>query len=506
MRKRGNTRDVERLKERLRELSYLGSALGVLHWDQEVSMPKKGADARAATISLLSGILHGRFLEIDKDGLLTAQKKRLDDGKLSGADAAVVRETWRSFERARKFSESFVKEMAELTSRSQVEWARAREAKDFSRFQPYLERIVAKKREEARIIGYTDTPYDALLDEYEPEQTSAELERLFHDLKAFLVPFIARLRTSKHAPKPLALRPHYPIEAQTAFMTKVAEAMGYNLDAGRIDVSAHPFTLSVHPHDVRFTTKYYPENPVESVFPTLHEGGHALYDQGLPHEHFGTPLADPISLGMHESQSRLWENMVGRSLPFWKHWYPKLKRTFGEPFTDTPLAEFYRSINAVRPTLVRIDADEVTYNLHIIIRYELEKALIEGTIEVRDLPALWNDRYREYLGISAREASKGVLQDIHWSMGAFGYFPTYALGNLYSAQFWNAAKNDIPDLEKRIAKGDLKTLREWLQKSIHRHGKYFSAEDLCLNVTGERLNPMHFERYLKEKYCSLYKL
>src|SRR3989338_856921 len=329
MRKRGNTRDVERLKERLRELSYLGSALGVLHWDQEVAMPKKGADARAATISLLSGILHGRFLEIDKDGLLTAQKKRLDDGKLSGADAAVVRETWRSFERASKFSESFVKEMAELTSRSQVEWARAREAKDFSRFQQYLERIVAKKREEARIIGYTDTPYDALLDEYEPEQTSAELERLFHDL-----------------------------------------------EAGRIDVSAHPFTLSVHPHDVRFTTKYYPENPVESVFPTLHEGGHALYDQGLPHEHFGTPLADPISLGMHESQSRLWENMVGRSLPFWKHWYPKLKRTFGEPFTDTPLAEFYRSINAVRPTLVRIDADEVTYNLHIIIRYELEKALI----------------------------------------------------------------------------------------------------------------------------------
>ena len=495
--------EIEKLSERLRELSYLGSAIGVLHWDQEVNMPKKGADARAASIALLSGLVHNKFLNIDHDGLLSGLKKKLDSKKLKGGETAIVRETWRSFDKARKFSESFVKEMAQLTSKAQNVWAEAREKNDFALFAPYLEQIVEKKREEAKLAGYERSAYDALLDDYEPYMTSDELLRIFTDLKKFLIPFIAKIRK---ASPPRRTKPgSFPIEKQIQLNKEIAEAMGYDFDAGRIDVSAHPFTTGFHPHDVRFTTRYNPENIFESIFPTLHEGGHALYDQGLPAVHFGTPLSDATSLGIHESQSRLWENLVGKSLPFWKHWYPKLKKEFKGVFTQT-LPEFYRSINIVKPTLIRVEADEVTYNMHIIIRFELEKALIEGTIEVRDLPKLWNERYKEYLGITPKTDREGVLQDVHWSTGYFGYFPTYTLGNLYSAQFWNTAQQEIPRLEEKIGKGDLKTLREWLRKNIHQHGKYYSADDLALKVTGEKLNPDHFSKYLQEKYERIYNL
>lgn len=499
----GPRNEIQKLTERLRELSYLGSAIAVLSWDQEVHMPKKGADARAMSISLLAGLLHTQFLHIDHDGLLSGLKKKLDLEKLNGDAEVVARETWRSFEKARKLPETFVKEMAKLTSRAQSVWAEARAKNSFATFAPYLEKIVEKKREEAKLLGYATSPYDALLDEYEPGMTSSEIERIFANLKAFLVPFIKKIAKARKKPMPLCFAGMFPLERQIEFNKNIAEAMGYDFEAGRIDVSAHPFTTSFHPHDVRFTTRYNPRNPFESILPVLHEGGHALYDQGLPHEHFGTPLADAISLGIHESQSRLWENTVGRSLAFWKHWYPKLQKEFPGAF-KSPLEEFYRSLNIVKPTLIRVEADEVTYNLHIIIRFELEKALIEGTIEVRDLPKLWNERYKEYLGIKPRTDRGGVLQDVHWSTGYFGYFPTYTLGNLYAAQFWNTVKKEIPRLERKIASGDLKTLREWLRKNIHRQGKSYSADDLALRLTGEKLNPDHFSNYLKEKYEKIY--
>ncbi len=508
--------EIEKLTERLREVTYLGTSIAVLQWDQEVNMPKKGANARATSISLLSGLVHQKFLAIDHDGLLSGLRKRLEDKKLVPSEAAIVRETWRSFSRARKLPETFVKEMAELTSRAQNVWAEARAENNFAKFAPYLERIVEKKREEAKLIGYEESPYDALLDSYEPDMTTVEIERIFTDLKTFLVPFIARLpvrctqtgfRKVSNNKRSLVIAQGaiFPVEQQAEFSKRIAGAMGYDLEAGRIDASTHPFTTDFHPHDVRITTRYNPKNIFESIFPTMHEVGHALYGQGLPHEHFGTPLADAISLGIHESQSRLWENMVGKSLPFWKHWYPKLQKEFPGVFT-LPLPSFYRSLNRVTPTLIRVEADEVTYNLHIIIRFELEKALIEGTIEVKDLPALWNERYQEYLGIIPTTDREGVLQDVHWSTGYIGYFPTYTLGNLYSAQFWNAAKKEIRGLEQKIAKGDLKTLREWLRKHIHRHGKLYSAENLALAVTGEKLNPDYFSAYIRAKYGPLYGL
>ncbi len=493
--------EVEILTGRLRELSYLSSAISVLHWDQEVYMPKKGADARASSISLLAGLVHTQFLNIDHDGLLSSLGKKLSAKKLQPHDAAIVRETVRSFEKASKLPETFVKEMAELTSKAQHVWVEARTKNNFALFAPYLEKIVAKKREEATLLGYEVSPYDALLDTYEPGMTSAEIERIFTDLKEFLIPFITQIRKSSIGARPRTntTSAQFPLEKQIAFNTEIAKAIGYDLDAGRIDVSAHPFTTDFHPHDVRITTRYNLKDPLESIFPTLHETGHALYAQGLPHEHFGTPLAEAVSLGIHESQSRLWENLVGRSLPFWKHWYPRLQKTFPKAFTS-PLGAFYRSLCRVKATPIRVEADEVTYNLHIIIRFELEKALIEGAIEARDLPRLWNERYREYLGITPKDDAEGVLQDVHWSSGYIGYFPTYTLGNLYSAQLWNTVRKEIPDLDKRIAKGDLKTLREWLRVCIHRHGKYHSADDLILNITGEKLNPEHFSRYIREKY------
>ena len=499
--------EIEKLSERLREVTYLGTAIAVLQWDQEVNMPRKGADARATTISLLSVLVHNKFLDIDRDGLLSGLRKKLELGKLTANEATVVRETWRSFSRAKKLPETFVKELSELTSRAQNVWADARAENNFEKFAPYLAQIVEKKREEAELIGYEQSPYDALLDAYEPEMTVAEVERIFGDLKAFLVPFLARIRKSKLSS---SVRPYatptsvnFPIEKQIEFSKKIAEKMGYDFDAGRLDASVHPFTTSFHPADVRITTRYNPKNILESIFPTLHEGGHALYEQGLPSEHFGTPLADAVSLGIHESQSRLWENMVGRSRAFWKHWYPKLCKEFPSAFT-APIEDFYRSLNVVKPTLIRVDADEVTYNLHIIIRFELERALIEGTIAVKDLPELWNKRFKEYLGITPKTNREGVLQDVHWSTGYIGYFPTYTLGNLYSAQFWNTAKKHIPHLERNIAKGDLQTLRKWLQKHIHCRGKRYSAEALALEVTGEKLNPSYFSMYLKEKYADIY--
>lgn len=498
--------EIEKLSERLREVTYLGTAIAVLQWDQEVTMPKNGANARATTISLLAGLVHRKFLEIDHDGLLSELAKKLEAEKLSQNETTIVRETCRSFVRAKKLPEIFVKDLAQLSSKSQSVWAEAREENNFAKFAPYLAQMIGKKREEAELVGYTNSPYDGLLDSYEPGMTTSEIERIFSDLKSFLVPFIAHIRKSKLSNSARthtnATSASFPIEKQIEFSKKIAERMGYNFDSGRIDASVHPFTTSFHPADVRITTRYNPKNILESIFPTLHEGGHALYEQGLPAKHFGTPLADAVSLGIHESQSRLWENMVGKSLPFWKHWYPKLQREFPGAFTAS-LRDFYTSVNTVRSTLVRVEADEVTYNLHIIIRFELEKALIEGTIAVKDLPKLWNERYKEYFGISPKTDKEGVLQDVHWSTGYFGYFPTYTLGNLYSAQFWNTARKQIPQLEQKISRGDMKTLRKWLQKNIHVHGKRYSAEALALEVTGEKLNPIYFSEYLKDKYTEI---
>ncbi len=443
---------IDELKKRLHEISHLSGAMALLGWDQEVGMPAKGADARAKTSAYLSAVIHNKCSSLDSDGLLTELKNKLAGGKIKGENAVIVSETWRSYERERKLPEEFVKEISEVTSQAQSVWAEARAKNNFALFLPWLERIIQLKRKEAEFAGYEKSPYDALLDVYEPGMTSHEAAKILNDLKESLVPLLKKIQSAKKLRLP-KIKGKFPLQKQVAFNELISKKMGFDSEAGKIAVSTHPFTTNLHPHDVRFTTRYREDDVLYSVGPTIHEAGHALYEQGLPAEHFGTPLAESVSLGIHESQSRMWENMVGKSRAFWKYFLPKLQKEFPVPFKKTSLDDFYKIINEVKPSLIRTEADEVTYNLHIIIRFEIEKEMIEGTVDLKDLPRIWREKYKEYLGIDVPSDALGVLQDVHWSCGLIGYFPTYSFGNLYSAQFYRTMEKDIPQMKKKIAAG-----------------------------------------------------
>ncbi|NTU66467.1 MAG: carboxypeptidase M32 [Candidatus Moranbacteria bacterium] len=498
-----NQNSIEKFKEELAEIYHLGAAVSVLHWDQDVNMPKKGMEMRAKSIANLSGILHDKFVSPSFSRLVRAAKKELDGGKLSDENACIVREIWREFSREKKLPLEFVKELSETTSVATSVWAEARKENDFGLFLPYLKKIVSLKRKEAELVGYKDSPYDALLDAYEPGMTAREIEMIFSELRDFLVPFLANIMKSKVRVRNI-LKGKFPIERQVEFNKAVAEKIGFDFDAGRLDISTHPFTTQFHPGDVRITTRYSDRDPFYSIGSTIHESGHALYEQGIPMENFGSPLGDAISLGIHESQSRMWENIVGRSENFWKYFFPRLKKAFPKNFDKAEMGDIYRYVNAVKPSLIRTEADEVTYNLHIIMRFEIEKELIEGSIAVEDLPKIWNSKVKEYFGIDVPNDALGVLQDVHWSGGLIGYFPTYALGNLYSAQFYEAAKRDVLNLEKEIRAGQFAHLLNWLRKNIHIHGKMFTARELIENASGEPLNAQYFMDYIEDKYSRIY--
>ena len=491
---------MKELKKRLQDISHISSILAILYWDQEVYMPKKGADRRASSIAELNGIIHNKFLAIDSDGLLTKLKKDLDSKKIKGKDAVIVDEVWRNFERERKLPEEFVRELAETVSKSQGVWAKAREKSDFKLFLPWLTKIVKLKRREAEYVGYKKSPYDALLDVCEPGMDSEQALQILNDLKDFLTPFLKEIKDSQKKINPKILEGNFPLDRQAVFNEMVVSKMGFDMDSGRIDKTTHPFADGLHPNDVRITTRYRLNDVMYSLGSIIHEAGHGIYEQGLPADDFGTPLSESVSLGIHESQSRMWENIIGKSKPFWKYFYPKLQKEFSEPFKGVTLDNFLQVINRVTPSLIRTEADEVTYNLHIILRFEIEKEMIEGSIELKDLPKIWKSKMKEYFGIDVPSDELGVLQDVHWSAGLIGYFPTYSFGNLYSAQFFSAMKKDIPDIDKKMAKGDFLEIKNWLNKKIHTHGKTYKAGELVEKVTGERLNSRYFIEYLKEKY------
>lgn len=469
-------------------------------------MPAYAADIRARSMAYLSGVIHAKYLALDSDRLLSGLKKNLDANKLRGKEAVIVAEVWRTFNRERKLPEAFVCELAETVSKAQNVWAQARAKNSYKMFLPWLEKIVALKREEAELVGYTESPYDALLDTFEPGMTSEEAYKILNDLKDFLVPFLHKIRASQNLVDRKRILGDFPLEKQKKFNELVAGSMGFDLTRGRIDPSAHPFTSGSHPNDIRITTRYRSEDVLYSLSSTIHEAGHALYEQGLKLEHFGTPLAESVSLGIHESQSRLWENNIGKSKSFWKYFYPKLQKEFPLPFKKLKLEEFYAILNEVRPSLIRTEADEVTYNLHIIIRFEIEKEMIEGSLDLRQLPKIWRSKMKDYLGIDVPSDSMGVLQDVHWSCGYIGYFPTYSFGNLYAAQFHAAMAKDIANLPDMIAAGELQVAREWLRKHVHVHGKTFGARDLVRRVTSEELNSRYFNEYIQEKYSKIYRL
>jgi carboxypeptidase Taq len=504
---------LEPLRQLLRPIAHLNSAAAVLSWDQETYMPPGGGEARADQLATLQGLAHERLTGSETEALLGRFVDLKTGEPLDGhvdewdpAARALLRETWRDYTKAKQLPNDFVRRLGKTCSLAQQVWAEAKKQDDFASFLPHLKAVVALKKEEVGYRGSVATPYDALLDTYEPNATTAHLLPLFAALKAKLIPLLERVLRSPARPREDLLIRGYDRERQLAFGQAVLAAMGYDFDRGRLDISAHPFTTSFHPTDVRVTTRVSDQDFTGSLFSCIHEGGHGLYDQGLPSDHYGTPLGEAISLGIHESQSRLWENCVGLSRPFWRHFYPVLQDTFPEQLRSVPLSEFYAALNTVKPSFIRVDADELTYNLHIMLRFEIERDMLEDRVKIEDLPQLWRDKMQAFLGVSPKTDREGVLQDVHWSLGAIGYFPTYTLGNLYSVQFFNQAVRDTPDLLDRIAEGNLRPLKTWLNERIHRWGRTYTAEALVKRVTGEPLNPIHFTSYLERKYSEIYRL
>ena len=504
---------LEPLVDRLLEIQRINSSASVLSWDQETYMPPGGGAARADQIATLQGIAHERLVSPEIERLLgtwldlETGLPRQENGQLwDESSSALLREVWRDYSRAKKLPPDFVMRLSRESSLAQQVWVEARAQSNFKSFLPSLRTVLSLKREEAQYLGFEDTPYNALLDVYEPGSTVAALRPLFAELKSRLVPFLKRIQQSPLQIDDAFLYQAYDQARQMEFGRLVLIAMGYDFEKGRLDVSAHPFTTSFHPTDVRVTTRVHENDLPSCLFSCIHEGGHGLYDQGLDPMYYGTPLGDSLSLGIHESQSRLWENCVGRSRPFWRFFYPILQASFPHQLRDVDPERFYTVMNRVKPSLIRVEADELTYNLHIMLRFEIEQDLIEGRTKPEELPEIWNKKMKEYLGIVPSLDAEGVLQDVHWSMGAFGYFPTYTLGNLYAVQFYEQAKLELPHIEDEIATGQLMVLRRWLAQKIHRWGRMFTADHLAQRVTGVSLSPEPFLRYIERKYGELYRL
>ena len=483
----------------LREIALLGSVNSVLGWDERTQLPERGAEHRAAQSSLLARMVHERFTS-PRIGELLQAVEGSDLVKDPQSDAAAnVRETRRSYDRARKLPSSLVEEEVRVAVLAQQAWGESRAKSDYKSFEPWLGKTLELKRQEARCVGYAQDMYDALLDEFEPGETAANLRKTFQTLREPLVELIGKVASSgKKAPLEILERNYAP-EAQERLARQAAEAVGFDFSAGRLDVSLHPFCTGLGPGDTRMTTRYDPRYFGDAFFGVLHETGHGLYDQGLPPQHFGSPLGEAVSLGIHESQSRMWENFVGRGRAFWTHFFPRARAAFPEALKDVNDEQWYFAINDIRPSLIRTEADEATYNLHIMLRFELEQALLNDELKTRDLPAAWNSRMKEYLGLTPPDDARGCLQDIHWSGGSIGYFPTYTLGNLYAAQFFEQADKDLGGLDAQFARGDFAPLLGWLRKNIHQHGKRYRAGELVKRVTGKELSPEPLLAHLRRK-------
>ena len=494
---------LEQLKEMLGEVADIGRAASVLSWDQQVNMPPGGNDARGQQLATLSKIAQEKFIT-DEVGHLIDDLKQ----ELNGADtdeAAMVRVAARDYNKAKRVPPSFIAEQALVTSRAFEAWREAKGKSDFSIFEPHLEKVVELTHKYISFFPPGDHPYDTLLDDYEPGMKTADVKEIFDELRPKQVKLIKAIAASKQVKDDFLFKT-YNEKKLNDFGVDVITRFGYDWTRGRQDKAPHPFETTFSVNDVRITTRYEKDNPLAMLFSTMHEAGHAMYEQGVNPSYERTPIAGGTSLAVHESQSRMWENLVGRSLPFWEHFYPALKQLFPSQLEGVSLKSFYKAINKVEPSLIRVNADEATYNLHVMLRLELEIGMVEGTIAVKDLPELWNAKMQGYLGITPPDAARGVLQDIHWSGGAIGYFSTYALGNLVSAQLWEKINKDIRDLPDQIRKGDFSELLGWLRKNIHQHGQKYEPQKLVEMVTGSRITPQPYVKYLTKKYSEIYNL
>ncbi len=497
----------EELTRHLHETAVLASASALLGWDQETYMPSRASELRGEQMAALSSIVHERRTSSKLGELLAACEA--DPALAEDADAAAnLREIRRDFARATKLPADLVRAFAETSSRAMHVWRDAREANDFAAFAPWLEKVVELNRRRAEALGVPagGEPYDALLDEFEPGMTTAAIGETFDRLRAGLSPLIRAIAESGVVPDTEWQRTRIAVDRQAAFNRALVGRMGFDLEAGRLDISAHPFCDGFGPGDTRLTTRYAEDQFPSALSGTMHETGHGLYEQNLPKAtRFGQPLAEAASTGIHESQSRMWENFIGRSRSFWDWALPQIRESFGHPAIDVLDVETaYRGMNVVRPSFIRIEADEATYNLHIMLRFDLERAMLSGDLAVADLPGAWNERFRADFGLEVPDDAHGCLQDIHWSMGAFGYFPTYTLGNLYAGQFWFAIQEALPGLDEQVRRGEFGALLEWLRANVFAHGRRYTAPQLCERITGRPLSHEPLLQYLEAKLRPIY--
>ncbi len=503
------------LIQKTREIGLLASCSAVLSWDEQTYMPPGGSAHRGEQMALLAGLHHDRATDPRIGELLALIAGSDLTADPESAPAVNVREITRSYQRQTLLPRALVEDLARTTSLAHQEWIIARPENDYPRFRPWLDKIVQLKKQEAECLlpatasagEPASTAYDSLLDTYEPGARASDLAVLFSALRSELVPLAQTIsEAAKRTGAGAILNRVFPIDRQRVFGEMAAAALGFDFQRGRLDVTAHPFCTGIGPGDTRITTRFDERQFSDAFFGILHEVGHGLYEQGLPAEHFGTPMGEAVSLGVHESQSRLWENAVGRSRAFWTFWFPQARRVFSRALHDVSLDQFLAAVNHVEPSLIRVQADEVTYNLHIIVRFEIEQALLAGDLVTVDLPEAWNQKYRDALGVIPAKDSDGCLQDIHWAAGLFGYFPTYTLGNLYAAQLFARARQDLPGLDGSFARGEFGELLSWLRENVHRHAQRYRPRKLIEHATGQCPDPAPLIASLKQKYHELYGL
>ncbi|MGG1674472.1 carboxypeptidase M32 [Neobacillus sp. NRS-1170] len=486
------------------KITHFSSIIGLTDWDQKVMAPKKGRAIFAKATGTLRTEVFKLMVSGEMGELLETLSKPENVKDLDDYTKAKVREYKAYYQKSKSIPADLFQEYSILTAQANDAWEEARANNDFAQFLPYLEKIVAYKRKFAEIYGYEEHPYDALLDEFEPGLTVKRLDPLFAKLRESSVKLLERIRENGKRTMAEVFQQSYEIEKQKEFNRFILPIIGFDLDAGRLDETVHPFAQTVNTGDVRLTTRYLEKNVRSALFGTIHEAGHGIYEQHINPEFEESILQSGASFGIHESQSRFLENMVGRSKEFWKFFYPKLQEYFPAQLKNVSLDEFYRAVNSVEPSFIRVEADELTYNLHIMLRYEIEKALIAGEIEAKDLPVIWNKKMQDYLGITPSTDTLGVLQDVHWSFGGIGYFPSYSLGNLYAAQILRTIQNDLPDFYNHIENGRFDVIQGWLKENIHQYGKLYTPNELIVKVTGEELNAEYLVEYLEKKYAEVY--
>lgn len=497
---------IEEFSNYIKKIQNYNEAISVMYWDLRTGAPKNGAEQRSNVISQLSSEVFEMSTSDQMDNYLNLLEKELGTGNLSEIVEKSVKECRKSFDLNRKIPKEEYAEYVKLCALSESAWEDAKKESDFTKFQPFLEKIVAMKKQFIEYWGYKEYKYDTLLDFYEPGMTTKKLDEVFGKVRERLVPLVSKISNSsinlqrEELSKPLAK------QVQKEISEEILLKLGYSFDSGRLDETVHPFQITLNPGDVRVTTKYIEDNFMSALFGTIHECGHALYEQNISSSLIGTPLCSGASMGIHESQSLFFENMIGRSLEFWETQFDYLKEKTGDYLHNLTVEDFYKAINHCEPSLIRIEADECTYPLHIMVRYEIEKELFDGDLQVKDLPSVWNEKMNDYLGVVPSNNGEGVLQDVHWSGGDFGYFPSYALGAMYAAQFKHKMKEELPSYDELIKSGELHQIVNWLTRNIHQYGMLKKPVEILKDVTGEELNVTYFLEYLEEKYAKLYQL